>query len=61
MLAKLSASTMLNLGSLATFAAFPLLYSASFGGGSFALAFGGLLMICGMLAPFVALRFRDGQ
>ena len=54
MLQKISASTMLNAGSVATFVAFPLLYHAAFGAGPGMLVSGMLLTVCGMLAPFIA-------
>lgn len=51
---KLSASTILNLGSAATFAAFPLLYSAAYGGSGVFLAIGIALMVFSMVTPFIA-------
>ncbi|MDR1534463.1 MAG: hypothetical protein LBU64_05115 [Planctomycetota bacterium] len=51
---KFSASTILNIGSLATFAAFPLLYSAAHGGSALPLLPGGALIVLGMIAPFAA-------
>ncbi len=59
MLGKISMATMLNLGSLATFAAFPMLYSAVYGGGTGVLVGGMALMVFSMLAPFVALKCKQ--
>jgi hypothetical protein len=53
---KLAQSTILNLGSLATFIALPLLYSATYGGGAPALWGGLALMAVSMAAPFAALK-----
>ena len=55
---NLSRSTLLNIGSAATFAAFPLLYSAAYGDGSAALFAGMALVLCSMILPFIA---RKGQ
>ena len=51
---KLSASAMLNLGSAATFIAFPLLYLAASGDSPGLLVPGLGLMAFSMLAPFIA-------
>lgn len=51
---KLSVSTILNIGSVATFIAFPLLYSASFSGNTPPLALGVAFVVFGMLTPFIA-------
>jgi len=51
---KMSASTILNIGSLATFLAFPLLYSATYSGSSLLLVFGGGLIVFSMVTPFIA-------
>ena len=56
MLKKVSASTMLNLGSLAAFIAFPLLYAAAFGDSPGILAFGMVFIAFSMFAPFIAGR-----
>jgi len=53
---KLSVSTILNTGSLATFIAFPLLYSASFSGNALFLASGAALVAFSMVTPFIALK-----
>lgn len=53
-------STILNIGSLATFIAFPLLYSAVNGGSSLALWGGFALIAVGMAAPFAALKGEKG-
>ena len=50
----LNASTILNLGSLATFIAFPLLYTAA-GGDNVPALWGGLALLAGgIAAPFAA-------
>lgn len=51
---KLTQSTLLNIGSLATFIAFPLLYAAVTGGGGFFLWSGFILLGLGALTPFAA-------
>ena len=53
---KMNPSTILNIGSLATFIAFPVLHSASYGGSSSMLTLGGLLMVFSMIVPFIALK-----
>ena len=53
-MSKVAASTILNTGSIATFIAFPLLYSASYGGGVFSLALGMFLVVFSMATPFIA-------
>jgi hypothetical protein len=55
---KLSGSTILNIGSAATFVAFPLLYSAVYGSGSAMLFAGAALILFSMIIPFIA---RKGQ
>ena len=56
---KLSVSTILNIGSAATFVAFPFLYSASFSGSLPLLALGVTLVAFSMATPFIALRSRE--
>jgi hypothetical protein len=53
---KLSVSTILNIGSLASFAAFPLLYSAVYGGETLSLVLGLGLIAFSMATPFIALN-----
>lgn len=53
---NLSASTILNLGSIATFAAFPFLYSASYNNSGGSLAAGLALIVFSMITPFAALK-----
>jgi len=53
-LQNISASTVLNAGSIAAFAAFPLLYLAASGDSPGMLIFGMALTACSMLAPFIA-------
>ena len=57
---KLSQSAILNIGSLATFIAFPLLYSAVNAGGGLMLWGGFALTAIGMAAPFAALKGKKG-
>lgn len=51
---KLTQSTLLNIGSLATFVAFPLLYAAVTGGEAPFLWGGFILLALGALTPFAA-------
>lgn len=51
---NISSSTILNIGSIATFIAFPLLYSAVYGGGTTVLCAGVALVIFSMAIPFIA-------
>lgn len=53
---KLTQSTILNLGSLATFIAFPLLYLATDHEAPLMVWGGFALMALSMIAPFVALK-----
>ena len=54
MLQGISASTILNAGSVATFVAFPLLYRAAFGDSPGMLVPGMALVVLSMIAPFIA-------
>lgn len=53
-MSKLSSSTILNIGSLATFVAFPILYSATYSGNTAFIAIGVALMLFSMATPFIA-------
>lgn len=55
-MSKLSVSAILNIGSMATFIAFPLLYSASFSGNALFLVPGAALVAFSMVTPFIALK-----
>lgn len=51
---KIHASTILNIGSIATFVAFPMLYSATYSGSALTLGLGMGLVLFSMITPFAA-------
>lgn len=53
------ASTILNIGSTATFVAFPLLYSSTYNGSALTLGLGMGLVLFSMVTPFIALKYRS--
>ena len=55
-MSKMLPSTILNIGSIATFIAFPLLYSATYSGNTALIIAGVALIVFSMATPFIAKR-----